>query len=284
MTYFQQEPRYSKMSNTINITTDYHMHSTFSPDGDHSPAQLCQRALELGLTEIAITEHAEWQPASSLDDFRQAPAYFAALEQVRAEFGARGLAVYSGVELGNPHDYVSQASQLVRAYPFDVVIGSLHWLYGENIHLAACFAHRHPDQVYADYFVELGRMAWGFDFDIVAHFDRIIWRGTLLGAAFDPWRLEAVIRPALSAIAATDKALELNTRFLTHTPNWNEALVTMFGWFREAGGSRVVVNSDAHRISELGRNTAIAGELLTAAGFELPQQLWRVQARAAALA
>ena len=56
------------------------MHSTFSPDGDHSPAQLCQRALELGLTEIAITEHAEWQPASSLHDFSQVAAYFAALE------------------------------------------------------------------------------------------------------------------------------------------------------------------------------------------------------------
>lgn len=272
------------MSNTINITTDYHMHSTFSPDGDHSPAQLCQRALELGLTEIAITEHAEWQPASSLDDFPQAAAYFAALEQVRAEFGRRGLTVYTGVELGNPHHYAAQAGQLLRAYPFDVVIGSLHWLYGENIHLAACFANRQPDQVYADYFTELGRMARDFDFDFVAHFDRIIWRGTLLGATFDPWRLEPVIRPALAAIAWSGKALELNTRFLTHTPNWNEALVTMFGWFREAGGSRVVVNTDAHRIAELGRNTAIAAELLTAAGFALPQQLWRVHARVAALA
>ncbi len=272
------------MSNTINITTDYHMHSTFSPDGDHSPAQLCQRALELGLTEMAITEHAEWQPASSLHDFPQAAAYFAALEQVRAEFGRRGLTVYTGVELGNPHQYAAQAGQLLRSYPFDVVIGSLHWLYGENIHLAACFANREPDQVYADYFTELGRMARDFDFDFVAHFDRIIWRGTLLGATFDPWRLEPVIRPALAAIAWSGKALELNTRFLTHMPNWNEALVTMFGWFREAGGSRVVVNSDAHRIAELGRNTAIAAGLLTAAGFALPQQLWRVQARVTALA
>jgi len=88
----------------------------------------------------------------------------------------------------------------------------------------------------------------------------------------------------MSAIAQNGKTLELNTRFLTHTPNWNNALITTFRWFREAGGRQVAINSDAHRISEIGRNMDIAQKLLVEAGFKLPEQLFRVESRVVALA
>jgi histidinol-phosphatase (PHP family) len=262
------------MSNSL-ITTDYHIHSTFSPDGRHSPAEICQRALEQGLTEIALTEHAEWSPDWQGPAFARPDAYFAAIAHCRAKFEPLGLTVYSGIELGNPHENLAEASALVSVYPFDVVLGSLHWLHGENIHLADCFARRPADEVYADYFTELGRMSATFNLDIVTHFDRILWQGALLGATFDPWRLESVIQDTLATIARRGQALELNTRFLNHTPNWNEALVTMLRWFRLAGGARVAVNSDAHRAEEVGRMTGIAAELLLAAGFKLPEHLFR---------
>jgi histidinol-phosphatase (PHP family) len=260
------------MTNLSRIVTDYHMHSTFSPDAHDPPAELCRRALELGFTAIAITEHAEWHPVRQQDGFPNADDYFAAIAQVQAEFEPLGLTVYSGIELGNPQDYPVQAAELVAAYPFDLVIGSLHWLYGENLQLEPCFAHRDPYQVYIDYFVELERMVTSFDFDMVAHFDRIFYRGVQLGAAFDAARLEPVVRPTLAAIARYDRALELNTRYLKHKFNWNEALVTMLRWFLEEGGSRVAVNSDAHRAAELGRNLELAEELLLMAGFKLPEQ------------
>lgn len=263
----------------LKIRTDYHLHSTFSPDGHDSPATLCRRALELGLTEIAFTEHAEWHPEGRPQGFPAVAEYFAAIEECRAEFGPQGLVVHRGVELGNPHQFQAQASTLIAEYPFEVVIGSLHWLHGQNIHLEPCFSNPHPDEVYTDYFNELGRMAANFDFDIVAHFDRIVWRGTLLGARFDPWRYEATIRQALATIARHGQALELNTRFLTHSPNWNKALVTMLHWFRLEGGHRVVVNTDAHRAGELGRNYLLAQELLNLAGFDVPGDLLRLKTR-----
>ena len=264
------------MTNSAPIVTDYHMHSTFSPDAHDPPVELCRRALALGFTAIAITEHAEWHPVRRQDGFPNADAYFAALAQVQAEFEPLGLIVHTGIELGNPQDYPHQAAELVAAYPFDLVIGSLHWLYGENLQLAPCFAHRDPYQVYIDYFAELERMVTSFEFEMVAHFDRIFYRGVQLGAAFDADRLEPVIRRTLAAIARNDRALELNTRYLQHKFNWNEALVTMLRWFLEEGGRHVAVNSDAHRAAELGRNLDIAEELLTRAGFKLPEQLLTV--------
>ncbi len=265
------------MSPLSRIVTDYHMHSTFSPDAHDPPVELCRRALALGFSEIAITEHAEWHPVRQQDGFPNADGYFAAMAQVQAEFEPLGLTVYTGIELGNPQDYPSQAAELVAAYPFDLVIGSLHWLYGENLQSAACFANRDPYQVYTDYFVELERMVTSFDFEMVAHFDRIFYRGALLGANFESDRLEPIVRKTLATVARYGRALEINTRYLKHTPNWNEALVTMLRWFLEEGGSRVAVNSDAHRAAELGRNLELATEILTRAGFELSAQFLTVQ-------
>jgi histidinol-phosphatase (PHP family) len=250
------------------ITTDYHMHSTFSVDGQDSIEALCWRALALGLTEIAVTEHAEWHNrwhGSELD----ATGYLAEIDRLRAEFAPRGLALYSGVELGNPHDFQRQAAALLAGNLFEVRIASLHWLYGENIHDASCFAGRDPMDVYADYFSALGHMAADFSaIDVVGHFDRILWRGTMLGAPFRPQMLAGIIRDSLATIAWRGLALELNTRLLNQTPGWRPALVTMLRWFREEGGRRVVVNSDAHRVSQMGNNLELAGAILDEAGLE----------------
>lgn len=250
------------------IKTDYHMHSTFSVDGQDSMEALCWRALALGLTEIAITDHVEWcgrWHGGALDT----DGYFAEIDRLRVEFAPRGLTLYSGVELGNPHDFQRQAAAFVAEYPFEVRIASLHWLNGENIHDAACFAGRDPIDVYADYFSALGHMVADFStIDVVAHFDRILWRGTMLGAAFQPRSLEGIIRDTLATIAWRGLALELNTRLLNQAPGWRPALVTMLQWYREEGGQRLVVNSDAHRTSQMGSNLELARQILNEAGLE----------------
>ncbi|GAB4431228.1 MAG: histidinol-phosphatase HisJ family protein [Anaerolineae bacterium] len=249
------------------ITTDYHMHTVFSPDGDDTPAAMCRQAVDIGLSAIALTEHAEWHPVAQPHGFPNADAYFLAVEQCRTEFGAQGLQILTGVELGNPHQYFDEATRLVESYPFDVKIASLHWLNGQNIHLKECFIGRHPYDVYRDYFYQISQLARDFEFDILGHFDRIIWRGQLLQIGFDPYRIERDIRAALATLVKHNRCLELNTRFLDDPLNWNDALIVMLRWYWEAGGTRVVVNSDAHRRHEIGRNREMAQQLLAQADF-----------------
>lgn len=253
--------------NSTDIKTDYHMHSTFSVDGQDSIEALCWRALALGFNEIAITEHAEWHPRWHGGQW-DVDGYFTEITRRQAQFAPLGLTLNSGVELGNPHEFSREASAFVAANPFAVRVASLHWLYDQNIHDASCFAGRDPLDVYADYFAALGHMAADFSaIDVVAHFDRILWRGSLLGATFDPQAIEGVIRDALATIAWRGLALELNTRLLNAVPGWRPALVTMLNWFREEGGQRVVVNSDAHRVGQMGNNLEAAATILREAGL-----------------
>ncbi len=255
----------------MNLKTDYHTHTTFSFDGHNTPDEMCAQALKLGYDTIALTEHAEW--ITGQGGLPRAAEYIEAVEACRQRYEPLGLRVLSGVELGNPHDYEFEVDELLSQHPFEMRIASLHWLYGENIHLAECFQGLDPHEVYTDYFTELGNMATLIDAEIVAHFDRIFLRGLKMGARPRLDRLESVIRDALVTIAWRGMALELNTRYLRHDPSWQHELTVMLRWFRDEGGERVVINSDAHRIEQIGLNGDLAMTILQEAGFEAPARL-----------
>ncbi|GAB4580439.1 MAG: PHP domain-containing protein [Anaerolineales bacterium] len=253
------------MMTNLSILTDLHTHSIYSPDGQHTPDAMFQQGLELGLEAMAITEHAEWHKGDH--GFPRVEEYFDAMMAARNKFTPLGLSVYTGVELGNPHTYAQQAHRLLNEFPFDIVIGSVHWLYEVNIHDAVVFQGRDLNTVYANYFYEAQRLCEEFPIDILAHFDRIFWRATIMGLPFYPQQLERPIRSMLATVARRGIALELNTRHLTLTPVWRENLATMLGWYKEEGGRGVVVNSDAHRTQQIGLNFNVAEALLTQTGL-----------------
>jgi histidinol-phosphatase (PHP family) len=93
--------------------------------------------------------------------------------------------------LGNPHEHRDEVDALLARYPFDVVIGSMHWLNGVNIHYSSCFDGQDVDAVYAAYFGQIARIAAEIDCQIIAHFDRIFWPGT---ARFGPPQIERIDR------------------------------------------------------------------------------------------
>lgn len=121
-------------------------------------------------------------------------------------------------------------------------------------------------------------MVTNFDFDIVAHFDRILWRAAILGIEIDLQVLESDIRAAFTAIIRYGRGLELNTTHLGDELDWSQPLMTMLGWYREEGGREVVVNSDAHRASETGRHRQLAQQILASVDLGLARPLGSVAA------
>jgi histidinol-phosphatase (PHP family) len=139
---------------------DYHLH--LWPHGDRARqptldelAAYCERAAEHGIEEIAITEHLfrfEQSTAAGLkgvwqdDDHpatitrpalrRQAADYWAEhnhadLDQyVEAALQAKqaGLPVKIGLEVDYYEGRMDKVEQLLDGYPFDVLLGSVHWI------------------------------------------------------------------------------------------------------------------------------------------------------------
>jgi histidinol-phosphatase (PHP family) len=237
----------------------------------------CARALEIGLSAIAFTEHADWALVHKGQHPVDIEGYLDAVDRCRVKFP--GLRILTGIELGEPHWFPKETAAILAAGPIDQVLGSVH-----SIHLdggtvdASQFRSREGIDFPAavrEYFGEvLLLVESGQPFEVLAHLDypKRYW---LDGAA--PYRekdYEAEIRAILRAAARTGRVLEVNTtRGHTLCPD-----LTVVRWWRELGGQAVQYGSDAHQPDKVAEGFKVATQMVESAGFKPakdPLSLWR---------
>ena len=247
----------------------------------------CEQAVAMGLPAIAFTEHLEFTVGGAGDaivdvatDHRwwgrirplDVTGYMASIEDCRQRFPE--LRILSGVEAGEPHLFAASAGAIVRGHGFERVLGSLHAVpyQGRLVAADALFGPLPDDDAMRYYFAELVALIDGSDlFQVLAHLDfpRRYWpRGAHL---YREEPFEAEYRTALRALAASGRALEINTK----SPL---ASVDLVRWWREEGGTAVSFGSDAHLPGRVGDRFKLAVDVVEAAGFKPghdPHDFWR---------
>lgn len=274
------------------LPPDGHVHTQWSWDASRgSMEQSCARAVELGLSSVAFTEHAEFAPsfrpggpprpgfqgAMTPDGELMSPVlnvegYLESVQRCRELYP--GLRILSGVELSEPHWHASAATKLLDQGQFDRVLASVHSLQSDGTRYqdtGELYVDLAPADVVRAYLAEAGRMIAASDeFAVLAHIDYPVryWPG---GARnFDPAPLEAEYREVLRALAATGRALEINTRLMLDP--------MIVGWWHDCGGDAVTFGSDAHYPGGVARDFATAADMATAQGFRPgrdPHDMWR---------
>lgn len=247
---------------------DYHLHTVDSCDSDASMTSMCARALELGLTEIAFTEHYDLNPHDQCPGFYQPARFFERLEAARAAFGPQGLTIRAGVELGEPHLYRSAHQATLDAWPYDFVLGSLHWCGPNNVFDPDYYAARSPAEAFAPYFAELAEMIRGGGFEILAHVDVIKRTGFDVYGRFDTREWEDLYRPVWQACIEAGIAVEINTGGYRRRVSEPHPTLEALRWYREMGGELLTLGSDAHRPEHIAYRFGDALALARAAGFE----------------
>ncbi|NLY71430.1 MAG: histidinol-phosphatase HisJ family protein, partial [Clostridiales bacterium] len=174
----------------MRVKTDYHVHPDYSVDAE--PVKIkeyCERALELGIEEICFTTHLEFGPVEwgkdrmiyykgkkwSIFDWDWLDGYFDEIDRAEKEFKGSGLKVKRGIEVGYIPKYLKDIEWVVREYPFDFVLGGIHFIDGysiaSKIDCADYFKTRTFETVGNDYFTMLEDMIKTGLFDSVAHID-----------------------------------------------------------------------------------------------------------------
>jgi histidinol-phosphatase (PHP family) len=246
---------------------DTHSHSTHSPDGKKSLGLMADAALENELQGIAFTEHAEWYPGDDAYGYLSLPAYFANLNEVRKHYEDK-LAILSGIELGNPHDFPEEVNNLLNNWSFDIVIGSVHWI--DNLAgWERPFFKNGVAHAYQRYFDETMVMVDQAQFDVLGHLDlvrRDSW--TLFQQVLPLNNYRNIIHQILKRLIERGKGLEVNTSSLRKGLSETLPNLEVLRWYRNLGGKILVFGSDAHTPADVGHGFKTAQEMASAAGFD----------------
>ncbi len=263
---------------------DCHVHPDFSPDAQGSVREFCLQAQRIGLRGLCFTTHFEPDPARAelervMVDGQPRPvnsdwpvAYFAAIEQARAEFP--GLAVLAGIEVGYEPGLEGLIYDFLARYRFDFVLGAVHCLdhvaitAGDELdrfrgELLPC-GGRH---IALRYCRHVGAAAGSQLFDCLAHLD--IYRKyvrPLLDESFDHAIAESM-PDVFRQLVQSGTGLEVNSSALRRGSSQPYPEARLLRQASAAGVRIFTLGSDAHRPCDLGCGLSEASELLRKLGL-----------------
>lgn len=255
---------------------DLHTHVWPHEPGCERPSyerleKYCERAGQLGITQIAVTEHShrftrildsvephwcrertgaladatnhvlEVEGGADLDDYVEA----------LLDAQSSGLPLLVGLEVDFLPGAMEAMADVLADYPFDVLLGSVHWLdawlfdaYGDPV-FAQPWRDRGIGDVYQDYIEAVAELAGCGLVDVLAHPDVIKVAGHRPADVDDyECQLAEVITSADFAVEFSSAGLRKNAA--EHYPS--------AGLLRQIvnGGADLTTASDAHAVEQIG--------------------------------
>lgn len=252
------------------MIVDYHMHLRDPEERIEHTVEAVERfvevAAERGVDEIGFTEHVYYfvqtRPLWSLP-YQTERCVYDLEAYVAAGVAAkeRGLPVKLGLEVDYVGDRQDELAAVLEPYPWDYLLGSVHWLDGLAVDQApGVWAQSSVEEVWARYLGALAELASSGHVDVLAHPDL---------AKFFGRRPERIEYPPLDGVA-----LEISTAGL-HKPV-GEVYPDLAMLARRPP---ITLASDAHVPANVGRDFDRALEHARAAGYETVTVFDRRQGR-----
>lgn len=250
---------------------DYHMHSNFSADSKITLDEICKHSINIGLEEIALTDHHDIDyPNSQITFIIDRSKYLATLEQIQQKYFDQ-LRIKKGLELGIQAHILDECAEYVGDH-FDVVLGSFHAIQKKDLYSGEFFEGCQQWEAYREYLKEVLYCIERFDhFQVIGHLDVIRRYGNFSQAPdlMDDPDCRDLLEAILRILVEKGKGLEVNTSGY-HFGDGREPLPTrpILRLFRELGGEILTTGSDSHFTQQLGYRFKETHELLKDLGFK----------------
>ncbi len=252
---------------------DLHAHTWRCRHAEGTAEDFVRAAAERGVNTLAFTEHLPLAPSlamriagaegyamplSELDD------YVAEVHDA-VDLGAElGVEVLLGIEVDAVPEALGHVAALVAAHPFDMVLGSVHFIDGwafDDPERTEGYDRWDLDELWERYFDDLIRAAQSGVADVMAHADLV---KKFCRRPLGP--VEHLYAPTAAALREAGVAVEVNTAGLRKPCR---ELYPAPGFLRELrrAGVPVTIGSDAHAPSEVAAGYADALAALRAAGY-----------------
>lgn len=257
---------------------DYHIHSTHSSDAKMTIEEACIKAIELGINEIAFTDHIDidWPGSNSIFDISRLDIYMDEIEQNRRKFKGQ-IDIKSGIEIGLQPHVLAEKSRIVNSYPFDFVIASIHVIQRIDLYKSDYYDKKSKLEAYSDYYNEILKLINDFDdFDVLGHLDYI--KRYLIHPYEQEDHLIAmeIIDEILKTLIRKGKGIEVNTSGYKHISKRTMPHFDVVKMYQELGGEILTLGSDAHSTGFVYhiKSSSILQAALPFRGCTLPHQYY----------
>lgn len=250
---------------------DYHTHHVRCGHASGELEDYVLKGIEIGLTQLGLSDHmpllhvdpAAYYPGMAMP-MEELPKYIEEAFMLREKYKDR-IDIRVGLEGDYIEGYEADIERIIQAYPWDYVIGSVHFL-GEwditDYRQTDGWKQRDAYEVYEQYYDAVGKAVRTGFYDYIGHIDVIKRFG------FKPEQsVEHLERQVLEAVKEQDMAIELNASGLRMPVNEMFPSRRMLEYALELG-IPLTIGSDAHQPERLGQYLDQAVDLLRDVGFK----------------
>ena len=158
------------------VLPDYHIHTSLCNHAEGEMEEYVEHAIRIGLKEIGFSDHMPVMPEPHLCmGYDQLDYYIDRVCDIRERYRER-ITVRLGCEMDIVGDRIGEIEDIIHKYPFDYVIGSIHYLDGwpfDQEEYIDTFENGDVDEIYGRFFDAIaGSIETGL-YDIVGHIDNI---------------------------------------------------------------------------------------------------------------
>jgi histidinol-phosphatase (PHP family) len=255
----------------LDLPLDAHLHTDQSPDSSVPIDVYAARAVELGIAEICITDHVDFDPRDPAYRYTRFEDRERTVRAAAERWAREGVTIRFGAEVTYNRSWEADVRDHLRKYRYDYVIGSVHdWPESPywSTRVRSFIEGRSYDEILAPYYAEIIAAARTGLFDTIGHLDVVRRYLYPMITTADLATRPDLQEPALKAIIESGTALEVNSSGLRYPGAETYPSAAVVARFRELGGEHVVAGSDAHSRGSFSARLDTSYGHIEAAGFE----------------
>jgi len=252
------------------LIADYHTHSSFSEDSEEPMEKMIISAINLGLKEIAFTDHLDYDYADTEFTFLlDINAYAESFEKLKNKYKDK-IKLLSGVEIGLQPHLKEKNINFSKSYNFDFIIASTHTTDRKDFYNGDFFIGKTQKNAYLRYFEDVLEnilIHRELNFNVYGHLDYINRYGNYDNKILNYMDFKNLIDEILKTLISCQKGIELNTSGFRYGLNQTHPQPEILKRYKELGGEILTVGSDAHKAADIFADFDKAYEIIKSAGF-----------------
>lgn len=248
---------------------DYHTHCNFSTDSDAKMDIMVEKAIDLGLKELALTDHVDFDyPDLNYPFLLDYDEYYKYFFNIKEKYKSK-IKLIAGIEVGLQPHLKQTLIDFFKAKEFDFIIASTHVVDRLDLCNGDFFKGKTKKEAYYRYFEDVyDNIKIHNNFNVYGHLDYISRYGNYKDKTLEYKDYKEIIDMILKLLIEKGKGIEINTSGYRYKLDVIHPQLDIIKSYKNLGGEIITIGSDAHSPEYITSHFEDAYKALKESGFK----------------